>query len=182
MRAAMIVPLLLLSASCSKRADDEPEASVSAAQVSAEARKIKLEAGEWETTTKITQIEVQGLPKAAAQKAAGTNTVTRNCITPAEAARPDANILSGTKDGNCTYQRFSMAGSKIDAAMTCSPRGLPGKMAMTLEGDYSSTAYVLDMAMKADLPGSMAMDMKASVSGKRIGECGVGTGSQEAAR
>ena len=180
-RAIVLIPLFL-AAACSKAAERNADGNISAAEVSAEARKIKLEAGEWETTTKITQIEVRGLPKAAAQKAAGTNTVTRDCITPAEAARPDANILSGTKDGNCTYQRFSMAGSKIDAAMTCSPRGLPGKMAMTLEGDYSSTAYVLDMAMKADLPGSMAMDMKASVSGKRIGECGVGTGSQEAAR
>lgn len=179
MRAAFLFPLLL-AASCSKRADDTSEAGMSAAQVSSEARKIKLEPGEWETTTKVTKIEVQGLPKAAAEKASGTNTVTRNCITPAEAARPDANILSGTKEGNCTYQRFSMAGSKIDAAMTCSPRGLPGKMAMTLEGDYSPTAYVLDMAMKADLPGSMAMDMKASVSGRRIGECSAGTG--EAAR
>lgn len=182
MRALVLVPLILLPAACSKKEEAGAGGNLTTAQVSAEASKIKLDAGEWETTTKITDIAVKGMPEAAAKAASGTNTVTRNCITAAEAASPDANLLSGTKDGNCAYQRFSMAGQKIDAQMTCSPRGLPGKMAMTLTGDYSRTAYDLNMNMKTDLPGSMAMDMKATVTGRRVGECAAGGAAAGAAQ
>ena len=171
--------LLLLAAACSRETGRNADGKLSEAEVSAEAGKLRLEPGAWETTTRITAMDVQGLPQSATQAATGTRTTTTNCITPAMAGRPDADILSGTKDGNCTYQRFSMAGDRIDAAMTCRPAGAPGAMTMTLAGTHSATGFAMGMDMKTDLPGNMAMNMKASVSGKRTGDC---SGNGEASR
>lgn len=167
MRSGATLALLLVA--CSK----QPEAGekLTDAKVAAEAGKLRLQPGQWETTTLIDAINVSGMPADAMKAATGTRTTTSNCVTPAQAARPDANILSGTKDGNCTYQRFSMANAKIDAAMTCSPPGIPGTMAMTLAGGYSPTAFDMGMDMKSDMPGNMALTMKATVSGKRVGAC-----------
>lgn len=167
-RAAL--PLILLAA-CSKGPDNNADGKLSAAEVSAESAKLKLKPGKWETTTLITDMNVPGLPAQATQGATGTRTTTSNCITPAEAAKPDASLFTGRKDANCTYQRFSMADAKIDAAMTCQPPGLPGTMAMTLSGNHSDTAFAMGMAMTSDTPGPGAMTMKATVSGRHVGPC-----------
>lgn len=163
------LPLLLLAA-CSKPAPEAPE-KLSAAAVAAEATKLRLEPGQWETTTLITALEVPGLPAESAKAATGTRTTTRNCVTPAEAAKPSAEFLSGATDGNCTYQRFSMANARIDAAMICRPAAAPGAIAMTLNGGYSPTAFDMGMAVRTDLPGDAKMTMRATVTGKRIGNC-----------
>jgi hypothetical protein len=170
MKRFAVLLALALVAGCSKPAET-PGNALSANAVAAETRKLQLQPGQWETTTLITAMNVAGLPAGATQAATGTRTTTSNCITPAEAARPDANILSGTKDGNCTYQRFSMAGEKIDAAMTCAPAKAPGKIAMTLAGTHARDRFDMDMGMKTDLPGGMAMTMKAAVTGRRTGVC-----------
>lgn len=171
---ASLLPALLVASACSRPAETQGD-TVSATAVAAETRKLQLQPGQWETTTLITAMDVAGLPADAMQAATGTRTTTSNCITPAQAARPDANILSGTKDGNCTYQRFSMAGTKIDAAMTCAPlgtpAGAPGKIAMTLAGTHARDRFDIGMAMNTDLPGNLAMTMKATVAGRRTGAC-----------
>lgn len=163
--------LLLIVAACSKPPERKAGTPVGTRQIAAESRKLQFQPGAWETTTVITTMNLTGIPASATKAATGTPTITRNCITPQQAARPDANILSGTKDGNCTYERFSMAGARIDAAMTCAPPGLPGTMAMTLAGGYSPTAFDMGMTMKSDLPGNVAMTMQATVKGKRTGAC-----------
>ena len=168
-RFAILLPLLV-AAACSKPAET-PGNAMSATAVASETRKLQLQPGQWETTTLITAMDIAGLPAGATEAATGTRTMTSNCITAADAARPDANILSGTKDGNCTYERFSMTGGSIDAAMTCMPARAPGKIAMTLAGTHARDRFDMGMAMNTSLPGDLAMTMKATVTGRRTGEC-----------
>lgn len=171
-----LLPLLLLAA-CSKPASQDA-ATLTAAAVAAEAKKLRLEPGLWETTTLITALAVPGLSADAAKAATGTRTTTSNCVTPAQAAKPSAEFLSGASDGNCTYQRFSMANARIDAAMTCRPAAAPGAIAMTLDGGYSPTAFTLGMAVRTDLPGDGDMTMRATVTGKRTGDCAANEGTK----
>lgn len=174
------VPIVLLLAACSKPAPSAEaklgRPAMRGADVAAEARKLQLEPGQWETTTTITALNVPGLPAAMAKAATGTPTTTSACITPAEAARPSADILAGAQGGNCTYQRFSMANAQIDAAMTCAPPGAPSAVALTLNGGYSPQTFDMGMVVKTDLPGQGAMTqgtmtMRARVSGLRTGAC-----------
>ena len=165
-----VLPLLLLAA-CSKQPEPAGQA-LTAADVRREADKLHLAPGQWETTTRITAMNIAGIPADQLKAATGTRTTTSHCITPAEADRPDADILSGTKDGNCTYRRFSMDGSRIDAAMTCAPAAAAGaKVSMTLAGTHARTGYRLGMDMKTEGPGGLAMTMKADVTGRRTGDC-----------
>jgi len=74
-----------------------------------------------------------------------------------------------------------MTGGRIDAAMTCAPAASAGQVAaggqavtMVLGGAYKPAAYTVGLDMKSKLPGGMAMAMKATVTGKRVGECPAG--------
>lgn len=137
----------------------------------------RLQPGIWETTTRITDLNIPGHSPEQLSAATGTPTTTRDCVTPAEAARGDALIKLGAKNDGCTYQRLSLSGGKVDAAMTCAAQGEAGRMAMTLGGDYGPAAFTLRMDMKSALPGNQAMTMKARVAGKRIGACAADGGN-----
>lgn len=171
MRVLVGLALVLLAAACSKGTDRDADGKLSHTEVAAEARKLRLDPGQWETTTRIDAIAVPGVSADMMKAATATPTTTANCITPAQAASPDANLLSGTADANCTYQRFSMADARIDAAMTCDPPGVPGTMAMTLAGSYAPTRFSMRMDMKSEGTGPAAVTMKATVEGRRIGAC-----------
>ncbi len=160
---------LLLAAACSKGTGANTNEKLTTNQVSAEAAKLVLRPGRWETTTLITDMAIAGLPASALEAATGTRTTTTNCVTPEQAAKPDPQVFTGRKDADCTYQRFSLANAKIDAAMTCRPPKLPGTLALTLSGNHSPSAFAMGMTMKTE--GVGAMTMKATVSGRHLGAC-----------
>lgn len=173
MRRAL--PLLLLAA-CSKPAEEKAAApTVAPATVAAEAAKLRLQPGTWETTTLITALDVPGVLPEGLKAATGTRTTTRNCVSAADAEARSADLLSGSASANCSYRRFSVAGARIDAALTCAPAAAAvagvGNVAMTLNGDHSPTAFDVALAMKTDLPGGQAMTMTARVDGRRTGDC-----------
>lgn len=168
MKRAAIATLLIL-AGCSKGTDRNADGKLSTKEVSAEADKLVLRPGRWETTTLITDIDVAGVPAEMMKAATGTRTTTTNCVTPEQAARPDPQTFTGRKDVDCKHQRFSLSNAKIDAAMTCRPPKAPGTLALTLSGNHSPDAFAMGMTMKTD--GVGAMTMKATVSGKHLGAC-----------
>ena len=81
-------------------------------------------------------------------------------------------IFTGQDSTNksCRYDHFTMAGGKIDSAMSCDMP--PAKMAMTMTGRYSPDSYHMDAATTttgASPAGSMSMSM--TIEGKRVGAC-----------
>lgn len=168
---AVVLAVLLLATACSKSPDRDADGKLSASEVTAEASKLVLRPGRWETTTLITDMNVAGLPAEMMEAATGTRTTTSNCVTPAQAEKPDPQIFTGRDDVDCTYQRFSLANAKIDAAMTCRPPKAPGTVALTLAGNHSPTAFAMGMTMNTQLPGAGGMTMKATVSGRHMGAC-----------
>ncbi|MCR5872552.1 MULTISPECIES: DUF3617 domain-containing protein [unclassified Sphingomonas] len=129
--------------------------------------------GEWETTVETVSIDIPGLAgpmkdemtKMMLQK----QQVTKNCVTPEQAKSPPAEVLAQSK-GRCTYEKFTMAGGKIDGTMVCDADG--GKMTMKISGTFSDTAFAIDNDMETTMPGgAQTMKIKAKTSGKRVGEC-----------
>ena len=83
-----------------------------------------LQPGQWEMTTKMTDIEMPGAPPAMAAQmkqamAAQAQTQTR-CITPQEAANPAGGMMSpsGNAQG-CTFTKQTFSGGTIDVAGSC---------------------------------------------------------------
>ena len=65
-----------------------------------------------------------------------------------------------------------MDGGKMTGTMTCQGGETPGKVVMTMSGNYGPTAYDLAMDMNtSELPGGLTMTIKAKTTGRRVGEC-----------
>jgi len=150
-----------------------------AQEVASEMKKITMKPGEWETTQEVIDVKIEnapeGMPSGMMEAMKGRKNTVRTCITPEQAANPSADFLTAQKDSKCTYSGFEMTGGKISGAVSCpSPEG--GKADITLDGDYSSEGYQMNMEMKAVGMGgpqasNMTMHMKMRTSGKRVGEC-----------
>lgn len=160
-------PLLCLTSACQK---PEQEKSVSAEEVAKQLASVKVDPGQWDTSTQI--VSATGpLPKEALAQMIGQRTNVSHCITPEEAARPSANFLAAQQGSDCTYQNFQMTGGRIVGKMSCTGGQMPGQVDTEMSGTYGPQAYdlVMDMTTPA-IPGT-TMKIKARTQGRRVGEC-----------
>lgn len=153
-------------------ANNNPQSSE---QVASAMGKVTIKPGEWEITQQVVDLQVTGAPKEmpveAMRSAMSKVNVIKHCITPEQAAKPNADFLAAQKDSKCTYSGFNMDGGVINGSVTC-PGGQGGKMTATMQGIYQPTSYALTMDMNmAGMSPGMNMVMKMKTNGKRIGEC-----------
>ena len=139
----LCIAALLALGACGDK-NGEKSGNMSAGEVADQLAAVKIEPGEWEATNEIVSASAPGLPKEALAQMIGRKTTARNCVTPEQAAKPDANFLAAQKNSNCSYRGFSMQDGKIAGTMTCQGGDMPGKMVMT---------------------------MKARTTGHRVGDC-----------
>ena len=107
------------------------------------------------------------------------------CITPEQAAHPNADLLLGFEEGRCR-STFSMAGGRIEGSSDCA--GDTGSTVVTFEGEYSPRHFAirdwyetdlatgLDISATATRPVSMKVTIEVHTSGRYVGEC---TGDEE---
>jgi len=129
-----------------------------------------LRPGRWESTMKLDKLDIAGLPpqaKDAMAKQMGTTSFS-HCLTPEQAARPNADFFQKGASG-CTYDHFTMAGGAIDAEMNCKPGSGPTHLKM--QGSYGPENYNLSVNSKAEMQAGMAMDMALTITSRRVGEC-----------
>lgn len=161
----------LALAGCGRQ--DQPRGQeMSAEEVADQLSEMKIEPGEWVATNEIVSVSAPGVPADALGQMVGRETTVRNCITPEQAARPDANFLAVQENSNCTYEDWSMDDGRMAGTMTCTGGQMPGTIVMTMDGTYDDTSYAMDMDMETSgLPGGLTMTIKARTTGKRVGEC-----------
>ncbi len=178
--ALILTPLILLAA-CGKGDVDLKNASVEdvvKATTSAQA----LTPGEWSTSTKITAVDMPGAPDKAklmldaiSKAMVGKTTASENCVTPEQAKKPDASMFAGANSGACTFEKFSMAGGKMDAVMNCAQPSGQGAMKMTMNGSYGGESYALtsqiQMSGMSGVAGGPGITVTAVNSGKHTGAC-----------
>ena len=129
--------------------------------------------GLWESEVTIEEMTMPGVPAdMAAQMKGFTGRVEtqQNCLTPEEAKRPKEDFFAGGNE-NCRYDRFTMAGGKIDAVMKCASG--PARQTMAMTGDYSPDTYNMrmDMTSEGGEGADAGMTMRMRVDAKRVGEC-----------
>lgn len=136
--------------------------------------------GQWSMTAKVVSVDLPGMPgQAAAMKdqmtkaLIGRQTVSENCVTPEQAKKPPAAMLAGGDAGDCTFDKYAMAGGKMDATLSCKqPTG--GEMKMSMVGPFGGDSFALDTTMQIaapGMPGDTPMTIKTMMTGKRNGEC-----------
>jgi len=168
MREPIWAAALLLLGGCNRQ---EPgPAAMSEEEVASQLAKVKVEPGQWESTTEIISAS-GGLPQEQLRQMTGRRTSTSNCITPAQAARPSANFIAAQQDSDCGYQQFRMEAGKISGRMTCS--GGQGETTTVMSGDYGPRSY--DMRVQVEtpgLPGAEPVTVVTRTRGRRVGACG----------
>ena len=138
--------------------------------------------GEWAPSMDVSEskdaftvkMEVPGMPPEIAKANIGQKNSFESCMTPEQAAKPPSDFFTNNNQTtNCTTESFAMAGGKLDATMICEDKNTPGKMRMTIKGDYQPTSYTATMTMVTDgAPNGGEMKITATTTGERIGECG----------
>jgi hypothetical protein len=162
---------LLALAACGR--GPEPEGrDMTAEEVAGELAAVQIEPGLWEATSEVINVSAPNLPREVMTQMVGRETSVRNCITPEQAARPDANFLTAQEGSNCTYSDFSMRNGRLQGVMTCSGGGLPGEMRTTMNGQYGPRSYDITMRMETSgMPQGADMTIEARTTGRRVGAC-----------
>lgn len=168
---AAILSLALLTACGGEKAPEESR-EVSVNEVASQLAAVQIEPGLWEARSEVVNVTGEGLPREVQSQMKGRASEIRNCITPEQAARPDANFLTAQQNSNCTYRGFSMQNGRVEGAMTCTGGDLPGEMTTEMSGEYGPRSYDMRMRMTTTgMPGGADMTIETRVSGRRVGDC-----------
>ncbi len=162
----------LAVASCGKKSSVEAEnESPAAIAEKVAASGLTPRAGRWQGSFRVEKVEIPGMPPQAAEqmnKSMGMDRSYFSCLTPEQAAKPDARFFQKAAEG-CTYDHFTMSEGKIDAVMSCKPGAGPTRMAMT--GTYNADTYDLKITGGGELAKGMPMTIAMAVTSRRVGEC-----------
>ncbi|HYD11247.1 MAG TPA: DUF3617 domain-containing protein [Allosphingosinicella sp.] len=145
--------------------------------------------GMWESTSKITQLQLTGAPpemQARANAQVGQSQNSRECLTPEQARDPMGQMrrimARQGPTANCTFSDQVFAGGVVRIRGTCPAAG-GGSAQIALEGTFTETTMNVTMNVNAQgpasaqMPGVTGMRISAETSARRTGEC-PGSGTQ----
>lgn len=145
---------------------------MTAGEVAAELRGLRIEPGLWEVRSEVLDANGPNLPRMAQARIKGPRPIVRTCITPAQAARPEANFLRTEPDSNCVYRGFSLRDGRLRGEMRCAGGGLPGTTTTSMSGQYGARGYDTRMRMASTgMPEGANMIIETRTIGRWIGVC-----------
>ncbi|WP_298467958.1 DUF3617 domain-containing protein [uncultured Erythrobacter sp.] len=98
----------------------------------------------------------------------GMKTNVEYCLTPEQAEGGFENMMQEGQQGDCSYEKFELAGNDLDAVLTCDMDG--GQMRMEMAGTVGSTSSDLEMKISGAM-GGINVDMTSKMKQERIGDC-----------
>lgn len=176
MRLGLVLAAALVAAGCNQAPEESRNMSVN--EVAEELANLRIEPGLWESTSEVVNVTAPNLPRDVQNRMKAPGTATRHCITPEQAAQPDANFLATRQEG-CTYRDFSMRNGHMQGTMTCAGEGMPGQATATMEGQYGPDRYEMRMRMEMAGPADATMTIETRASGRRVGDCPAGEESKQ---
>jgi hypothetical protein len=144
---------------------------------------VQRQPGQWESTAKITTIQLTGAApeiQARANSQVGQTHTGSECLT-AEAARdPMAQMRQMMAQqgpaANCQFTDQVFAGGTIRIRATC-PAAAGGSAELSVDGTYTATTMQATMSVNAQgpaaatMPGVTGMRLTMETTGRRTGEC-----------
>jgi len=132
--------------------------------------------GLYKTTVTMTNIAIAGVPEG---HGAGQIVTTEDCLTKADADKGFEELVRQGQDGECTYERFDMAGGKLDALMVCAAEGRTSRIAM--QGTISPTGGDLEASTDLEFEGMGKGRLTFTVKHERLGACPAAQASEKPA-
>lgn len=168
--ASMATGLLLAGCSGGTEVDGDGDGSISAGEAAKAAADIpKPEPGLYRATITMTGIDVPGMGANMQGHGGGMTTTSESCLTPADVEQGFEEMMKRGQDGSCRYEKFTVAGGKLDAVMLCQTG--QGEARMEMKGTATPTGSDFDASMKMDLDGMGNGTMRFSAKHERIGDC-----------
>ena len=132
---------------------------------------LRIAPGQWQITSRITDVRAPNLPIALRRQMIGPRGTVRHCITQAQAAQPSAGFLAGRGDGNCRYRDLALQGGRLRGTMICAGDAPGTSIETVMDGRYGPAGYDLRMEMRNPMPDGSIMTLEIMSQGRRIGAC-----------
>ena len=130
-----------------------------------------LQAGEWETTVEVLSMEMPGMPAGMPTPTIPAVT-TRHCLTPEEAAQPNAEFFSGNTEGaSCERENFTIGDGRVSGIITCTSEG--ATMRSEMNGQFGAASYEMTARTQTTAQG-MTMNGETRITARRVGDCPAG--------
>lgn len=171
MRIAAALVTIAMVAGCGQTGDGgngsagAPGASGSGASGSVA---IAMQPGQWES-----RLEIPNMPQMPAGAPGMPPMSARFCITPEQAANPNADVLGGGRNNpqGCTTENYTVAGGRISGTIVCAMGGTTTRT--TINGEFTPTSYEMRMQSRSEGPGGPP-DSETRITARRIGDCPAG--------
>jgi hypothetical protein len=134
----------------------------------------ELQAGQWETTVKVTRfrpVENNGEPVFSAEE--GSSSTASVCVGEDQVKRPPPALFAGQMAEGCDYKNFYMSRGRINVSMVCQRNGTPDGIVMTVNGTNTDSTVEGTIDLTTYLP-SGNLSMAAEVTSRRTGDCRTG--------
>lgn len=160
-----------------KAADSGKAAGGPDAAARVAATQIKLQPGEYESTMKVLEFAMPGMPAGQVEQMKGAmggqmEKPHRYCFTPEQAALGPKQLVSRMQQGDCKMSDFSSSANSVRGTMHCT---FQGRAASTTRfaGTYAADGSTMTMESDQQMPGmpGKGMHMKMQVDTRRVGEC-----------
>lgn len=182
MRTIHLLPLgaAILLAACGSSGDEAAgggDEAVTAETVAAKVEgMVQPRPGQYQTSLELIEFDVPGMneqAKAQMRAMVGGEMSQGNdfCLTPEEAENNGAQkMMENLAESNCTFDKFDVAGGKVDADMQC--KGENGMVSHVLmDGTMTAEGSTMTMTMDQEIANMGKTHMKMKVTSKRTGDC-----------
>lgn len=162
--AAGLITIAMLGA-CSQNGDGGN--GTAAAPGTGAGATVALQPGQWESRLEVVAADMPagapGMPPMSA----------RFCITPEQAANPNADVLGGGQNmpQGCTTENYTVSGGRISGAIVCNMGGTANRT--TINGQFTPTTYEMTMQSRSEAGGTTT-ESQTRVTARRIGDCPAG--------
>lgn len=165
-----VAAMVLAGCSGGGEVDADGDSSISTSEAAGAAADMpKPEAGLYRATITMTGIDVPGMGASMQGHGGGMTTTNEYCLTEDEVAEGFEEMMKRGQDGSCRYEKFNVAGGKLDAVMLCQTD--QGEARMEMKGTATPTGSQFDAKMKMDLDGMGNGTMRFNAEHERIGDC-----------
>lgn len=174
-----VAALALALAACSsgEKANSDKAISPEDAAAKVASVQIKLQPGEYESTMKMLEFTMDGVPAGQLEQMKGMMAGSkekpyRSCLTPEQAAEGPKQLVSRMQEGDCKMSDFKSSANTVSGTMHCTFEGR-GTSTTKFEGTYAADGSTMTMESDQQMPGmgGKGMHMKIQVATRRVGEC-----------
>lgn len=176
---AAAVSIVALAGCSSGEKKAESGAPVGSEQAAAQvaAAQIKLQPGEYESTIKLLDFSMPGMPAGQAEQmkammAGQQQKPHRYCFTPEQAAEGPKQLVARMQQGDCKMSDFTTSANSVSGTMQCN---FEGRASSTTHftGTYRPDGSTMTMESDQQMPGmaGKGTHMKMQVDTRRVGEC-----------